>query len=345
MDQITISRSVVAQFHALGIAPTDVLRQARLPHTLFAQERIQVSPAQWFALWQALAEMNCDPALGLKLPYVLDGMPYDPLMITALSAPSFHAALAKVARYKRLFSVEDIRVVDHGSRWAIEVVWLASADPAPALLIDVAFAHILAVGRRGTGHALYPEQVLFRRDERHRAMYETYFQCPVAFGAERNILLLSDDVLMQPFTTSNPDLLALLEPQLETALQSRAAQPPLVEEVKRLLRSRIAGHLPTIQEVARELYMSSRTLQRRLAAEGVPFQQLVETVRHELAKQYLQASSLTLNEIAFLLGYQEANSFHRAFHQWQGASPAQWRAAHHDTNGTARPARPSVVKP
>lgn len=333
MDQITIPRSVVAQFHVLGIAPTDVLRQARLPQTLFAQERILVSPAQWFALWHAIEEINRDPALGLKLPFVLDGIPYDPLLITALSAPSFHAALAKVARYKRLFSFEDIRVVNQGSRWGIEAVWLASEEPAPALLIDVAFAHILDVGRRGTGRTLYPEQVLFRRAEHHRAMYEAYFQCPVAFGAEHNMLLLSDDVLMQPFTTFNPDLLALLEPQLETALRDHGAQQQFVAHVTTLLRSRIAGQQPTAQEVARELHMSTRTLQRRLAEEGMQFQHLLDTVRHEAAKQYLHGSTLALNEIAFLLGYQAASSFHRAFSQWEGVSPAQWRATRHGASG------------
>src|SRR3712207_2118189 len=91
-----------------------------------------------------------------------------------------------------------------------------------------------------------------------------------------------------------------------------------------LFRS-IAGQPPTTHDVARELNMSTRTLQRRLADEGVQFQQLLEAVRHEMAKEYLRASSLPLNEIAFLLGYKEASSFHRAFHHWEGLSPGQWR--------------------
>lgn len=141
------------------------------------------------------------------------------------------------------------------------------------------------------------------------------------------MLLLSDDTMMQPFGTANLDLLALLEPQLEAALRDRNAQLPFVEEVKRLLRSRMAGHPPTTQDVARKLNISIRTLQRRLADEGMPFQHLVEHVRHELAKEYLRAAALDLTEIAFLLGYQEASSFHRAFHHWEGLPPGQWRAA------------------
>lgn len=99
------------------------------------------------------------------------------------------------------------------------------------------------------------------------------------------MVLLSDDTMMQPFGTANPDLLALLEPQLEAAVRDRHAPPPFVDQVQRLLCSRMAGHSPTMQDVARDLHMSTRTLQRRLAAAEMPFRQLVETVHHELAKE------------------------------------------------------------
>ncbi len=96
------------------------------------------------------------------------------------------------------------------------------------------------------------------------------------------------EVIQMPFLTYNPDLLALLEPQLEAELRDRATQPSFPEQVKTLVRSRLAGAQPAAHDVAGELGLSVRSLQRRLAAEGLHFQQLVETVRHELAKQYLR---------------------------------------------------------
>jgi AraC-like DNA-binding protein len=66
-------------------------------------------------------------------------------------------------------------------------------------------------------------------------------------------------------------------------------------------------------------------LQRRLTEEGITFQRLLEEARRELARHYLLHSSLELNQIAYLLGYEDANSFFRAFHQWEGTSPGQWR--------------------
>lgn len=71
-----------------------------------------------------------------------------------------------------------------------------------------------------------------------------------------------------------------------------------------------------------------RILQRRLTEDGITFPELVEEARHELARHYLLHSSLELNETAYLLGYEDANSFFRAFHDWEGTWPGQWRTLH-----------------
>jgi AraC-like DNA-binding protein len=82
-----------------------------------------------------------------------------------------------------------------------------------------------------------------------------------------------------------------------------------------------------MQEIARELRISARTLQRRLQESGRSFQQVLEEARHELARHYLASSPLELNETAYLLGYEDASSFGRAFRGWEGVPPALWRDA------------------
>ena len=82
---------------------------------------------------------------------------------------------------------------------------------------------------------------------------------------------------------------------------------------------------PGVQDLARELHLSTRTLQRRLTERDVTVQQLLDEARRELAHHYLLHSSRELNETAYLLGYEDANSFYRAFHHWEGTTPGQWR--------------------
>jgi AraC-like DNA-binding protein len=131
----------------------------------------------------------------------------------------------------------------------------------------------------------------------------------------------------QPFLTHNAELLALVAPQLESELAKQLAKS-LAEQVKGIVKKLLAGQRPTVRDVAHELRLSTRTRQRRLTAEPAKFQQLMEEARRELAQHYLMHSSLELNETAYLLGYEDANSFFRAFHQWEGTSPGEWRAVH-----------------
>jgi AraC-like DNA-binding protein len=158
-------------------------------------------------------------------------------------------------------------------------------------------------------------------------MYETHFQCPVKFEASHNILVFHKSDLDKPFLTHNADLLAMVAPQLEAELSQQRANKTIAEQVKAVLKRMLAGQRPELQEVAQELRLSTRTLQRRLTGERLTFQQLVKEARRELAQHYLLHSSLELNETAYLLGYEDANSFFRAFHDWEGTSPGEWRAS------------------
>jgi len=82
---------------------------------------------------------------------------------------------------------------------------------------------------------------------------------------------------------------------------------------------------PTIEDIADALHVSARTMQRRLQEEGSSFQRVLEEARHQLARHYLNNSVLELNEAAYLLGYNDSNSFVRAFRSWEGIPPARWR--------------------
>ena len=82
---------------------------------------------------------------------------------------------------------------------------------------------------------------------------------------------------------------------------------------------------PGADQVAGALHMSTRTLQRRLGAANMSFTQVCEEVRAELAKEYLGDSSVQIYEVAFLLGFSEQSSFHRAFRRWTGHPPGRWR--------------------
>ena len=148
------------------------------------------------------------------------------------------------------------------------------------------------------------------------------------FKADRNALIFRSSDLDLPFVTHNEELLAVIGTHMESELKARNRSIHVGDQVKDTLRRSLAGKRPTLQDVARELGLGARTLQRRLTDAGITFQQVVEETRHDLAHHYLKQRSVEVNEIAFLLGFEDANSFFRAFQAWEGTSPSEWRTRH-----------------
>ena len=309
------------------------MRQANLPIGLFNQEKILVTTEELFALYHAIAAVSGDPAIGLKIGSEQRLERYSPAVIAALYTRSFRDAIQRLARYKQLTCPEEIRLVCQGDRCAVRFQWLLAVESEPAVLIDACFAWILIIGRRGTGGPLTPLRLELMRSPAHRAILEQHFGCSVHFRTEHNALIFRKSDLDRPFVTHNAELLAMLAPQLEAELIDRRLRQTIPDQVKQTLKPLLAGQRPTIQEVARGLNLSARTLRRRLAEAGVTFQLVLDEARRELARHYLLQSSLELNETAYLLGYGNANSFFRAFHHWEGTSPGQWRSVQRRANG------------
>ena len=208
----------------------------------------------------------------------------------------------------------------------IELVWLHAVEQEPPLLTDAAFASFVELGRRGAQKPVQPKRVELKRPSEPTGVHEDYFKCPVRFRARRNALVLRLADLDLPFVSYNAELLEMLEPQLAKALAGTQAQDSIGAQVKWILKRLLAGNRPDILAVARELGISGRTLQRRISEEGTSFQRLLLEARQELVRQYLLQPSIETNEVAYLLGYEDPNSFYRAFRTWEGTTPAHWRS-------------------
>jgi AraC-like DNA-binding protein len=106
----------------------------------------------------------------------------------------------------------------------------------------------------------------------------------------------------------------------------------ITEMVKWIMKRSLVGGRPDIKAVAKELGMSDRTLQRRLTDDNTSFKHLLIQARHEQAREYLADPSLDIKEVAFLIGYEDQNSFYRAFRLWEGDTPSNWRTEHLGAN-------------
>ncbi|MFB9324521.1 helix-turn-helix domain-containing protein [Paenibacillus aurantiacus] len=327
---IKVPPGLWAGLRQLGIADRDVARQARLPLDIGTQS--VVTTVQYYAIWQAYADLAGDMAQAIvKLATVFDTAQYPPTVLAPYHARDYRDALSKMARYKQMCPPERLRIDEEDERCAIELDW-QEGQPGPPLLVGLTFAFLLELGRRGTGRPLTARLVEFSQPMGDVRALEAYFGCPVRIGASGNRLTLRRKDLDRPFISHNEELLAILTPALDHSLGEGQDGQTAAQTVVRMMKRHLTGGRPDIQVIAKELGMSDRTLQRRLAEENTSFKQLLMQARHEQARAYLADRSLDIKEVAFLIGYEDQNSFYRAFRLWEGDTPANWRAEHASAN-------------
>ena len=324
-DRLRISSLWGKRFAEQKIAVPALLRGAGLPLTLFQQEKVYVTTAELFALWRSVAELSPDPGIGLKLGAETRLARSHPAGIAVMCSRTFGDALQRLGRYKQLTCPEEIRIHRTDQEAAVEFYYVEARESQPEVLVDMLLSWILSVGRQGTDGQITPLRLELIRPVKQRALLEGHFGCRVRFKADRNALVFRNSDLDRPFVTHNAELLDVIGTQLDSELKARHETNSVGDQVKHTLRQLLAGKRPTLQDVAQELGLSARTLQRRLTDSGLTFQQVVEETRRELARHYLKQRAVELNEAAFLFGFADANSFFRAFQNWEGTSPGEWR--------------------
>ncbi|MGA7295092.1 MAG: AraC family transcriptional regulator [Terriglobales bacterium] len=319
------SGSNFSKLEELGVRASAVLRRAGLPQAYMNQPRVLLKTEELFAIWRAVGEISTDPAIGLLLGTESKTERFHPIGLAALSTETFGAAVDQMARYKQLTCPEEILQEKDDKEWGIQFRWLLAEEVEPPVLMECCFAWVLSTARHGTGTRLTPLRVEFAQPRPQVKTIERHFGCPVLCGGARNTIVFRAADAQRRFVTRNAELLAMLAPQFEEELRQENSEENFVERVRVAIQQKLTGRRPTIDNIADALHIGSRTLQRRLQEEGSSFQRVLDEARHHLARHYLNNSFLELTEAAYLLGYEDGNSFVRAFRGWEGVPPARWR--------------------
>jgi len=322
---LRFSGSTFSKLEEHGVSASVVLRRAGLPQEYAKQPLVLLKTDELFALWRAIGEVSTNPAIGLLLGTETRTERFHPIGLAALSSENFGAAMNQMARYKKLTCPEEIIQKKDNKEWSIQFRWLLADEPEPQVMIECAFAWVLSIARHGTGTRLSPLRVEFVEARSNVKAMERHFGCPIRCGCSRNAIVFRAVDAERKFVTRNAELLGLLAPQFEKELEQENAAENFIERVRLAIEQKLTGRRPTIEDIADALHISSRTLQRKLQEEGTSFQHVLEEARHQLARRFLNNSVLELNEAAYLLGYEDGNSFVRAFRTWEGVPPARWR--------------------
>lgn len=315
---------VPALIRQLGADPQPILAAAGLSEDVLASPNAHAPFALLSRLLSEAAARTGCPHFGLLFGRACHlsslGIPGELLR----HAPTVGQGLAEFVVHHRLnsegalaFLMERAGVVDLG---------YAIYDPRARgtfQTYDGAIAIASNMLREVCGENFRPTEVLFAHARPvDVAPYRQYFRAPVRFNAEISSIRFPASVLAQPIEGADPERF-----RRARAAAYAAGHAELVQATHRALRTLLLHGKASGEDVAQALAMHRRTLNRRLAAEGTTFQQVLDHVRSTVATELLESSDVAMHDVAETLGYSGLTPFMRAFRRWTGRTPGEWRKA------------------
>ncbi|MFI5839019.1 AraC family transcriptional regulator ligand-binding domain-containing protein [Catenuloplanes sp. NPDC051500] len=311
-------------FADLGIPAGPVLRAAGLPEDLFLHGTVSLTPEQFYRCWTAMEETTGDPASPVRLAERMSTETFQPPVFAALCSPDLRRAAERISVHKRLIGPQRL-IIGGGDELRLTVEWPVDPAPPPSL-VAYELAFWVALARLATRRRIVPARIAMPSPPHGPAAWawRDYLGVPFSVGDTAAVTFTAVDARL-PFLTADAEMWQVFAPDLRRRLADLDRPEPAADRVRAVLIELLPAGEGTARGVARRLALSSRTLQRRLAAEGTTFQAVLESTRHALARDYLERRDVSIADIAFLLGYDEPSSFYRAFRAWSGTTPQQAR--------------------
>ena len=317
------ARAFVSALQRLGYSTELLLAAPGLRGQNLDDPDVRVPCEALGAMIACAQQQRFTPNLALELARVTPIGAYPLLDYLVLTSETVGAGVQQLARYNRIIGDPvDLHVREQADTVRIEMAPAAgrSASNSVASLMVLHFSHETDGGFAATARA----------SSSTPSMTPARTSVPSGVRSSRRDRGMGSACLRTawrlPLRRRDPVLRQLLETQANGILARQPARTGLAFQVQRALAARVAGGDTSIGALARELAMSGRTLQRRLATEGASYHSLLDDARKAAAGQYLRESTLAIGEIAYLVGYSEPAPFHRAFKRWFGKTPSEVRS-------------------
>lgn len=309
----------------LGIDEMAVIRRAGQPPSLLDGDGSQVSLDDFQALCDAVEAEAGGPAIGVSAGTAASTELFDPALFAAICSPDLRTALERMSEFKRAVGPFSLDVETDAASTTLRYRSKHPPD-LPRLYGLSQLVFYVAFARRATRCEIAPRSVTAPGPVAELGAYGDYFGRPVTEGSHYTVSFAAFDA-RRPFLTHNDAMWRTFEPGLRRQMSAAGEHRPMRERVSEALFEQLPSGRAQIGEVAHELGIGSRTLQRRLAGEGTSWLEVLNETRERLARHYLATTELNPTEISLLLGFGDPNSLFRAFHRWTGTTPESWRAA------------------
>ena len=326
MTPMAFVRGIVSAYRRYGVDPAAALERAHIPPSSVSRPNARVTAVQFEILaGHAMRELD-DEALGWfsrRLPWGAYGM----LCRASITSPSLDLALRRWRRHHRILTDDVLFEIEtDGDRAILSILERRDLADSREFCLVTLLRYVLGFSCWAVDSAIPLRSASFPFPEpRHVSVYPTIFCKDLRFGAERAEIVFDARYLALPLQRTEADLASMLKRALPLTVLPYRRDRLLVDRIRQLLRDP-KGRFARAGELAEALALSSRTLHRRLQAEGASLRDLKEEARMDLASQALARGRAPIKRVAHAAGFRNEKSFSRAFRAWTGETPSGFRA-------------------
>ena len=324
-----LSRLAIARLKSAGVPVALLLRRLGLTPELIDEPEERLGVRSQIALLDEAAEALKDDCLGFTLARDFDLREIGLLYYVMASSQTLGEALKRLARYSKVTNEALVFGYREGNRLIVNLSYSGVPRHSDRHQIEFCMFAVLRICRVLTGQNLIPQHfsIAHHRSEGTAEM-SRFVGTKVKFGADTDEIALNSNARELPVIHADHHLNDLLLKYCEIALADRGAG---ISQLRTRVENAISSVLPhgrvLVEDVARSLGMSKRTLARKLSDEGLNFSEILEHLRRDLAVRYLDDRKLHVSKIAWLLGFHEVSAFTHAFKLWTGKTPSEMRTA------------------
>lgn len=314
--------AIVRALDARGLHGEDVLRGLDMDPALLQGGYGRYSQEQITRLWRKAIALTGDSDFGLSVAAQVRPATFHAVGYAMSCSATLARALHRFAFYCRLISDSAMATItEAGDTTVLEFRFDTGGTPLIYQTIDTVLAGTLGYVRWIIGEQIHPVEVrLQHAPPTNDLAYRAFFQAPIIYGEAQDCIVFRRADLERPILAADEELASMLDGVANRYLEERMSDRIAVR-VRDLLIATLPHGQIAKADVAARMNLTERTLLRRLKVEGTTFADVLNSVRQELAFQYLQRPGMTISEIAYLLGFSDENTFSRAFKRWTGRRP------------------------
>ncbi|HWB81033.1 MAG TPA: AraC family transcriptional regulator ligand-binding domain-containing protein [Nannocystaceae bacterium] len=323
---VTSTRAVIEAAGRRGADVVAILRAHEIDAAVLHDKDARLPVPTVASLWKRASMDACEPELPIHAAVELGWGSYRVIDMLAASAGTVGEGLTLVSQYFRIIHdtvFVPIRELPDGRRSFSVEDSRGNAIPAP--YVDYTLAACLFRMQHAGAAPIDPEVHLRRAAPAELVGHHRAFGTNLRFSADSDHAVLTEAQWAAPMSVADPLLQSVLKDHADQLLRGLPdLHDPLADVQQVLLEGMPRGRVD-LEHVAKQLGVSARTLQRRLADTGTSWSDVLEAARRELSARLLVDPSLSVDDVAVLLGYAEASAFHRAFRRWTGQTPGAFR--------------------